>query len=139
VPRDPLLDAVTDDELERELSGSAAKPAAKASSAVYVPPAQPGSDLPESVTPVQINDAVGARIGALKGCIEEQRAGDPGAKGTLKLRWVIAGDGSVREVKNLSSEYEGQPIARCIGGVVKGIRFPATRTRGQEVVFPFKF
>jgi len=138
-PRDPLLDAVTDDELERELSGGAAKPAPKASSTVYVPPAQPGSDLPESVTPAQINDAVGAQVGALKGCIEEQRAGDPGAKGTLKLRWVIAGDGSVREVKNLSSEYEGQPIARCIGGVVKGIRFPATRARGQEVVFPFKF
>jgi hypothetical protein len=135
---DPLLDAVSDDELERALGGGAARPAARASNAVYVPPA-PGGDLPANVSPAQINDAVSARISSLRGCIEEQRATDPAAKGTLRMRWVIAGDGSVRDVKSASSEYDGQPITRCIAGVVRTIRFPASRTPGQEVVFPFKF
>jgi hypothetical protein len=78
-------------------------------------------------------------MSALRSCIDEQRATDPSAKGTLRLRWVIAGDGSVRELRNLSSELEGKPISRCIGGVVQDIQFPASRTPGQEVVFPFKF
>ena len=91
------------------------------------------------MTPAQINEAVKRRLSALRSCIDEQRAADPQSKGTLKLRWIIAGDGSVREVRNLSSELEGKPISRCIGGVVEDIRFPQSRTTGQEVVFPFKF
>jgi hypothetical protein len=105
---------------------------------VYVPPA-PGADLPESVSPAQINDAVSARISSLRGCIEEQRATDPAARGTVKLRWMIAGDGSVRDVRSASAEYDGQPISRCLAGVVRTIRFPPSRTQGQEVVFPFRF
>jgi hypothetical protein len=159
---DPLASLVTDDDLDRELGGAANRPARSSASAgavapsagpvasaqrsqpgpgdsaVYVPPA-PGGDLPDGVTPAQINDAVKTQLGPLRSCIDEQRAADPASKGTLKLRWVIAGDGSVKEVRNLSPEFEGKPISRCIGGVVRGIHFPASRTSGQEVVFPFKF
>jgi hypothetical protein len=113
-------------------------PAAPASPAPPAGPA-PRSDLPESLSAAQINDAVAARLSSLRSCIQEQRSADPSSKGTLRLRWVIAGDGAVQDVKNLSGEYEGQPISRCIAGIVKGIKFPASRTRGQEVVFPFKF
>jgi hypothetical protein len=155
--RDPLANLVTDEDLDRELGGDAAAPSRAAppapapdasstpraeprpaASAVYVPPG-PGGGAAESVTAAQINEAVKGRISALRGCIEEQRSADPATKGTLKLRWVIAGDGSVRDVRNLTSEFEGKPIARCIGGVVQDIHFPPSRTSGQEVVFPFKF
>jgi hypothetical protein len=139
---DPLLDAVSDEELERALGGSPPKASSKpAASAVYVPPAAGASaDLPEQVSPAQINDAVAARVSSLRGCIEEQRATEAGAKGgTVKLRWTIAGDGSVRDVRTASPEFDGQPISTCLGGVVQTIRFPASRTKGQEVVFPFRF
>jgi hypothetical protein len=159
--RDPLANLVTDDDLDRELSGSAkgssraSEPAPaeasgssetavataqprNASSAVYVPPA-PGGDLPEGVSPAQINETVKGSISSLRSCIDEQRSADPSAKGTLKLRWTIAGDGTVKDVRNLSPEFEGKPISRCISGVVRDIRFPSSRTSGQEVVFPFKF
>jgi hypothetical protein len=151
---DPLASLISDDELDRELSngeGAAATPPAASrsappaqagpaspSSAVYVPPA-PAGGLPEGVTPAQINSAVKARLSALRGCIDEQRAAEPGSKGTLNLRWVIAADGTVKELRNISPEFEGKPISRCIGGVVREIRFPPSRTSGQEVVFPFKF
>jgi hypothetical protein len=87
----------------------------------------------------QINEAVAGRRSALVQCTEQQRASDPNLKGTLKLRWVIDGDGSVRDVRVMTDELRTQPIAGCISGVVGGIRFPRSRTTGQEVVFPFKF
>jgi hypothetical protein len=121
-----------DDEVEKELSGRGAK------RSVYVPPAM-GSGLPDSVSVSQINEAVVGQKTALMRCIDRQKAADPDARGTLKVRWIIGGDGSVRDVRLLTSEYARQPIAPCITSVVKGIRFPRSRTAGQEVVFPFKF
>ena len=131
---DPLLDASdVDADFERELSGGT-----KAKRSVYVPPA-PGADLPDRLTEAQINEGVASRIDALKQCLEQQTAAQPDTHGTLKMRWLIQGDGSVAGVKALSSEFGGQPIAGCIASVVKTIRFPRSRTQGQEVVFPFRF
>jgi hypothetical protein len=129
---DPLLDVGGDDELEKELASN------KPKRNVYVPPAI-GSDVPDSVSVSQINEAVVGQKAALLRCIEEQRAVDPNARGTLKMRWIISADGSTRDVRNTSDEFSKQPIAPCISNVVKGIRFPRSRTSGQEVVFPFKF
>jgi hypothetical protein len=75
----------------------------------------------------------------LRECLGKQQAADPNAHGTLRLRWVIGADGGVNGVKVVSPEFAGQPIAQCLAGVVKTIRFPRSRTSGQEVVFPFKF
>ncbi|HVI74524.1 MAG TPA: GYF domain-containing protein [Anaeromyxobacteraceae bacterium] len=130
---DPLLDVGGDDDLEKDLGAS--KPAKRS---VYVPPAI-GADLPDSVSQSQIQEAVAGQKNALLRCIEQQRAADPEARGTLRLRWMIIGDGGVRDVRVLSEEFARQPVAPCISGVVKGIRFPRSRTTGQEVVFPFKF
>jgi hypothetical protein len=98
-----------------------------------------GSDLPDGVSVSQINEAVAGQKSALVRCIEQQKAADPDTRGTLKVRWIIGGDGSARDVRLLSDEFARQPIAPCITSVVKGIRFPRSRTAGQEVVFPFKF
>ena len=129
---DPLLDVGGDDEVEKELSGKTSK------RSVYVPPAM-GSDLPDSVSVSQINEAVVGQKAALMRCIDQQKAADPNTRGTLKVRWIINGDGNPRDVRVLSDEFARQPIAPCITSIVKGIRFPRSRTTGQEVVFPFKF
>ena len=98
-----------------------------------------GSDLPENVSVSQINEAVVGQKSALMRCIDQQKAADPDTRGTLRVRWIIGGDGSVRDVRLLSDEFARQPIAPCITSIVRGIRFPRSRTTGQEVVFPFKF
>jgi predicted Zn finger-like uncharacterized protein len=128
---DPLLE-VGDDDVEAELSGR------KSRRSVYVPPAI-GGDLPQDVSVSQINEAVRSRTSALQRCVEQQRAADANTRGTLKVRWIIGGDGSVRDVRVLSEEFGRQPIAPCIAGVVRSLRFPRSRTSGQEVVFPFRF
>ncbi|OFX19873.1 MAG: hypothetical protein A2V77_25065 [Anaeromyxobacter sp. RBG_16_69_14] len=121
-----------DDEIEKELGSKGSK------RSVYVPPAI-GGDLPDSVSVSQINEAVVGQKSGLVRCIDQQKAADPDTRGTLKVRWIISGDGGVRDVRLASDEFARQPIARCITAVVKGIRFPRSRTSGQEVVFPFKF
>jgi hypothetical protein len=130
---DPLLDvAGGDDELARDLSGTSKK------RSVYVPPA-PGAELAERVGDPQIIEAVLGKKPALAACVEEQRAADPSAKGTLMLRWTIAPDGAVKDVKNLSAEYARQPIVACITAVVRSTRFPKTRLGREVEGFPFKF
>ncbi len=129
---DPLLDLGGEDDVEKELSGKGSK------RSVYVPPAM-GSDLPENVSVSQINEAVVGQKSALMRCIEQQKAADPDTRGTLKVRWIIGGDGSTRDVRVVNDEFARQPIAPCITSIVRSIRFPRSRTTGQEVVFPFKF
>ncbi|SRR6266540_554916 len=107
---------------------------------VYVPPPRAGgSALPEKLSPAQINESVAGRIDSLRKCVSEQKARDPGASGILKLRWVIGGDGNVRDVKTLTTEYASSPFSQCVTGVVKTIKFPRSTTAGQEVTFPFSF
>ena len=131
---DPLLDfGDAEADFERELSGSGSK-----KRSVYVPPA-PGSELQSEVSQAQIQEGVASRMDGLRECLGKQQAADPNAHGTLRLRWVIGADGGVNGVKVVSPEFAGQPIAQCLAGVVKTIRFPRSRTSGQEVVFPFKF
>jgi predicted Zn finger-like uncharacterized protein len=105
---------------------------------VYVPP-RPGSDLPAQLSASQINEAVVTQVDSLRRCVSEQKARDPEATGTLKMRWTIQGDGAVRDVKCLTPEYASGPFAKCITGVVRGIHFPRSGTKGQEVTFPFTF
>jgi len=131
---DPLLDVGGgDDEIEKEFGSSKAS-----KRSVYVPPAI-GSDLPDNVSVSQINEAVVGQKSALMRCIDRQKAADPDTRGTLRMRWTITGEGAVRDVRVVSTEYARQPIAPCILGVVRALRFPRSRTTGQDVVFPFKF
>jgi predicted Zn finger-like uncharacterized protein len=133
--KDSLLDFDSNDSaLDEALGGKSS------GRSVYVPPARAGgAALPEKLSPAQINESVASRIEALRKCVTDQKARDPGSSGVLKLRWVIGGDGSVRDVKTLTSEGASGPFSQCITGVVRSIRFPRSQTTGQEVTFPFSF
>jgi hypothetical protein len=135
--KDSLLDFDSNDSALDEALGGGGGGGGRS---VYVPPARAGAPaLPDKLTPAQINESVAGRIEALRKCVSDQKTRDPAASGVLKLRWVIAGDGNVRDVKTLTSEFASSPFAQCITGVVKTIRFPQSGTSGQEVTFPFSF
>jgi predicted Zn finger-like uncharacterized protein len=105
---------------------------------VYVPP-RPGGELPAKLSSAQINEGVAGRIDGLQRCVSEQKSRDADATGTLKMRWLINADGSVRDVKCLTPEYASGQFAQCLAGVVRSIKFPRSTTNGQEVTFPFRF
>jgi predicted Zn finger-like uncharacterized protein len=131
------FDSSGDSALDDALGGGSA-PTSKRS--VYVPPARAGGGaLPEKVSPGDINGAVAQRMDALRKCVSDQKAREPDLSGTLKMRWMILGDGSVRDVKCITPEFAQGQFASCLGGVVKSIKFPRSATTGQEVTFPFSF
>jgi hypothetical protein len=131
--KDSLLDFDSNDSaLDEALGGGGGS-----GRSVYVPPAR--GDLPAKLTPAQINEAVAGQIDALRRCVSDQKSRDPSASGVLKLKWVIAADGSVRNVQSLPGDYAAGPFSSCISGVVRTIRFPKSSTSGQEVTFPFSF
>jgi hypothetical protein len=132
---DPLLDFGGEGEadLEKELASGPKK------RSVYVPPAPGAADLPAEVSPAQIQEGVASKMDGLRSCLAKQQAASPDSHGTLKLRWVIGPDGGVSGARSQSPEFAEEPITPCLVGVVKTIRFPRSRTTGQEVVFPFKF
>jgi predicted Zn finger-like uncharacterized protein len=133
--KDALLDFDSNDSaLDEALGGGGSK------RSVYVPPAPSGGGaVPDKLTAAQINESVASRIDALRRCVSEQKARDPSASGVLKVKWTIGADGGVRDAKPLPGEYSTGPFAGCITGVVKGIKFPRSATKGQEVTFPFSF
>jgi predicted Zn finger-like uncharacterized protein len=128
-----VLDFESNDAALDEALGSGTKASTRS---VYVPP-RPGGDLPAKLSSAQINEAVAGRMDELRRCMSEQKTREPDATGVLRMRWVIAGDGSVREVNTLTPEHAG--FGQCIGGVIKATPFPRSATTGQEVTFPFKF
>jgi hypothetical protein len=131
-----VLDFESNDKaLEDALGGGSGA----SSRSVYVPPPAGASALPAKLSTDQINEAVLGRVDALRRCVSEQKARDPDATGTLKMRWIVMADGGVREVKNLTPEFAGGAFDQCITGVVKSIRFPRSSSTGQEVTFPFRF
>ncbi|HEX9049310.1 MAG TPA: AgmX/PglI C-terminal domain-containing protein, partial [Anaeromyxobacter sp.] len=131
------FDSSGDSALDDALGG---KSAASSKRSVYVPPARAGGGaLPDRVSPGDINGAVAQRMDALRKCVSDQKAREPDLSGTLKMRWLILGDGSVRDVKCITPEFAQGQFAACLGGVVRSIRFPRSATTGQEVTFPFSF
>jgi hypothetical protein len=124
--------------LEDDALGGGGSPQGKRS--VYVPPARAGGGgLPDKVSPGDINGAVAQRMDSLRRCVSEQKAREPDASGTLRMRWLIQADGSPRDVKCITPEYAKGEFAQCIAGVIRTVQFPRSTTRGQEVTFPFNF
>jgi predicted Zn finger-like uncharacterized protein len=106
---------------------------------VYVPAPPGGGALVAKVSDSQVNETILGRVTPLQQCVSEQKSRDPEASGVLRMRWSIAPDGSVQNVKCLTSEYASSPFAKCLTGVLRGTRFPRSAQGRQEVTFPIKF
>ena len=126
-----LLDFDSNDSALDEALGS--KPSGRS---VYVPPAPGGEGLPERVTDSQVNETIMTRVSALQQCLADSKSS---GAGVLKMRWSIAPDGSVQNLKAISPENASTKFAGCVTDVLKGLRFPKTVQGRSEVTFPFKY
>jgi predicted Zn finger-like uncharacterized protein len=108
---------------------------------VYVPPAVGGAAAaPDRLSDAQIMESVKLHSDGLQRCVSEQRAREPGARGTIKVAWVVALDGVPRDVRCITPEFAQGEFARCLVGVVRTIRFPRIADpKGQNITFPFQF
>jgi hypothetical protein len=123
------FDQGAEDDLAAALGGGAGR-------SVYVPPKPGAANLPDRLTDGQITEVVRGRVDDLRGCASQS----PGGKGTLKVAWTIQPDGIPKDVRSLTPELANSEFARCITGVVKGLRFPRLADpKGQPVTFPFGY
>jgi len=108
---------------------------------VYVPPATgAAAATPDRLSDGQIMESVKLHSDALRRCVSEQQAREPGVKGTIKVAWVVQPDGVPKDVRCLTPEYAQGEFAKCMIAVVRGIRFGRIGDpKGQPVTFPFQF
>ena len=90
-----------------------------------------------SGTPSEIRAEV--RPPALANCTAEQKKRDPDLSGTLVMRWTIQTNGRPTRVSPQTAEFKSTYLATCIGGVIKGMKFPVHKEQGAPIDFPFKF
>ncbi|MGC4116954.1 MAG: AgmX/PglI C-terminal domain-containing protein [Myxococcales bacterium] len=76
----------------------------------------------------------------IKACVDEAKAKDPTATGTIVMRWTILPNGSVSNIQTKTEEYRKTPLAACLIAGIKKFKFPAYYgSQMPPVDFPFKF
>ncbi|MDP1821751.1 MAG: VIT domain-containing protein [Archangium sp.] len=134
----------TDDEPEDEFAssfGGAKRALPKKDPPGYIPPAPGGStaDVKESLGQTDIMEVVLANKAALAACVERQHRLAPGTSGKLLMKWIIETNGRTNHVTVASEEWKSSPIATCVAQLIKVMKFPKHKQRGEFITFPFKF
>jgi hypothetical protein len=115
------------------------EPESKGVKSVWIPP-DPAQDVPESLTPEDIQKVVVANQPAITSCINRHKDAIPGLSGgKLMMRWFIYPTGSTYGVAMETQALRGTALATCIEGLVKDWKFPRHRTQMGPIRFPFIF
>ncbi len=115
------------------------EPEPKAVKSVWIPP-DPGQEVPESLTPQDIQSVVVANRAAIASCIRRGKDASPGLRGgKFLMRWSVYPNGSTYGVAMETQELRGTALATCLEGLVKDWKFPKHRTQMGPIRFPFIF
>lgn len=107
---------------------------------VWIPP-DPASNLPESLTPEQIQQVVVANQPAIVSCIKRFKDSVPGVSGgKFVVRWFVHPDGSTYGQMVETKQLRGTALGTCIERLVPTWKFPQHRVQQQAPIrFPFIF
>jgi hypothetical protein len=121
-------------------SGPRKAPESKGPKAVWIPP-DPANDLPERLTPADIQQVVVNNQPAIVSCIRRNQESLSGVSGgKFVLRWFVEPSGSTQHVLMETQALRGTPLATCLEGLVRGWKFPKHRVQQREPIrFPFTF
>jgi TonB family protein len=80
------------------------------------------------------------RMGLIRRCYTRELRRDPNLQGTVKVRFVIDEDGSVKYAALRASELGNSIVEDCVVGEIQKLRFPMPDGDGTVVVtYPFAF
>lgn len=80
------------------------------------------------------------RMGLIRRCYTRELRRDPTLQGTLKVRFVIDEDGSVKYSALRGSQLGNSIVEDCVVDEIKKLRFPMPRGDGTVIVtYPFSF
>ena len=135
------------DELDREFARQLgftddavrSEPGRHGVKSVWIPPA-PGEDLPQTLKPEEIQQAVAANQHAITSCIQRHKGTIPGLNGgKFVMRWFIHPRGSTYQVAMETQALRGTAMAACIEEEVRAWKFPRHQTQMGPIRFPFIF
>ncbi|MBN2341977.1 MAG: AgmX/PglI C-terminal domain-containing protein [Deltaproteobacteria bacterium] len=86
-----------------------------------------------------IKVTVRQNIAAVRACYEQQLDAHPSLSGTVKIKFIIQGNGTVQLAAVSASDLNNEAVETCIAKAVRGWRFPPT-SDGKVVIvtYPFK-
>ena len=117
----------------------------EAAAQVPGPPAliPPGASLPSKVTgrlpPEVIQRIVRQNYGLFQQCYERALLKDPKLEGRVVVRFVIAADGSITDVRDEGSTLASPEAVSCMLEIYRKLRFPAPEGGIVTVVYPIQF
>lgn len=115
------------------------KSAPRRSGGGYIPPAPGSGGKPHQLSQGDIAGVVVGHKAALKNCATSYKAKSGQDSGTVVMRWTIRPDGSTTGVRPVKGA-EHKELADCIGGLVRGWKFPAySGPQMAPIDFPFQF
>lgn len=142
-PRKPSEYAELDEDFARELgfTDDAVRkvPESKGVKSVWIPP-DPAGELPETLTPEDIQQVVVANQPAVASCIRRHKEAIPGLSGgKFVVRWFVQPSGSTQQIAMETQALKGTALGACIEELVRGWKFPKHRTQMGPIRFPFIF
>ncbi|MFO0555894.1 MAG: AgmX/PglI C-terminal domain-containing protein [Polyangiaceae bacterium] len=96
-------------------------------------PVDPVEVTSGKLPPEVIQRVVRSRFDDFRGC-QRRAAGDP--SGTVRVRFVIEEDGSVRDVEDAGSDLADPSVVACVERAFEAMKFPAPTGGTIEVVYP---
>ncbi|MDP9037071.1 MAG: AgmX/PglI C-terminal domain-containing protein [Myxococcota bacterium] len=117
-------------------------PTTAAAIAAPPPPTSPGStdttasgDDPwmasHQMPPKDVLQTVRGAQAKIQACHREGMKRDPSASGEVKIRFVVTHEGVVRVWKDQDSTMTDEDTTKCVGEVIKGLRFPKQKSPGD--------
>lgn len=80
--------------------------------------------LPATLSKAQIFGTMKKYLGAMKGCVKQQKQRNPSVTGTMLVSFVIKGSGKATDVRIISKEHQGTYVAGCMTYLIKNMKFP---------------
>jgi hypothetical protein len=63
-------------------------------------------------------------------CFKDAWKRDPTIEGEVRIRFVIRHEGDVADFKDDGSDVSDHDVVQCVGGVIKGVKFPEPPSPG---------
>jgi hypothetical protein len=79
----------------------------------------------------EVTKTIKAHQKQVQACYTKAKKKDPSVSGEVKLKFIISNDGKVKDWKDDSSTMSNEDVTKCVGGVIKGLKFPKQKSPGD--------
>jgi predicted Zn finger-like uncharacterized protein len=131
------IDALFEEEFSEGGATASRQGQATPRSDVYIPAAPGSRSKPARLGQSDVMAVVVSHKAAIKKCADEYKASG-GGSGTLVMLWTIQPSGKTVHVRPKTGNHA--PLAKCIGGLIRGWKFPEyAGPTMAPIEFPFQF